>query len=50
MAQICSVTTSIAIVLALFDLISWGTVGWIVVACFGLIAFVTISNNKNISE
>ena len=46
MTKICSVVMSIAIVLPLFDEISWRTVGWIVVGCFGFIAFATISNNR----
>ena len=44
MAQLASAVTGVSIILAFFDVISWGTVGWIVVGCFGMIIVTAIAN------
>ncbi len=42
--QIVTAVTGISIILAFFDVIAWGTVGWIVLGCFGYLILMALSN------
>jgi hypothetical protein len=42
--QIVTAVTGISIILAFFDVIAWGTVGWIVLGCFGYLILMAFSN------
>ena len=46
MVQFCTFTTGAIIVAALFDVVDWGTVGWVVLGLFALNGFVTWTNTK----
>lgn len=50
MAQLATAITGISIILAFFDIIAWGTVGWIVLGCMGMITVVAFANNSNRSD
>ncbi len=50
MAQLASAVTGVSIILAFFDVISWGTVGWVVLGCMGMITVVAFAQNSNKSE
>ena len=42
--KIATVVTGWSIILAFFDVITWETVGWIVLGCFGYLILMALSN------
>jgi len=48
--QIASTVTVISILLAFFDVILWGTVGWVIVGCVVYLVLMAISNHMERSK
>ena len=44
---LASVVTGVSVILAFFDVFSWGTVGWIVLGCFVYISLIALSRNSD---
>ena len=40
---IATLATGVSIILAFFDVVSWGTVGWIILGCFVYISLIGLS-------
>ena len=48
--KIATFVTGWAIILAFFDVILWGTVGWVVLGCFVYLALMAISQHMERSK